>query len=378
MILNLIEKYKEEKRKYLDFLLSFGYDFFVWKPHWYLWYRVSELQPDEIIKAIELHREVLPQEYVFDIDAEDWNSCYELAQKLEERLNSWKIPFMRWSSGRFLHYHVFFDFNWLKEEQVRRGLSTKWYKTLIDVHFEALGKKEITNEDVGELTLEVHRAIPLLILKGFEQTEKAKIDLQKFRTTKVLIRFEGTRNEKTDAFKTFLPELPKEQPLIKASWLVKFPAQIQFWRPDPEVYHKLFVLAWEKFVKPDVLRGVRIFRSKNKNQIAWIEKILQTTFTDGRKRLIELVILPYLINFKKLPLEEAINITYEWALKNHETAPITRDRRRFTDTSLLKYIQYHAKRCDKTKLKPLSIKGVKKWFADCPEVLRNVLGQQAG
>ena len=375
MLANLIEKYREEKRKYLDFLLTLRYDFFVWKPEWSAWFRLNELQDVEIINSVQLHREILPQEWVFDIDAENWQACYELAVKLEEKLNKWKIPFNRWSSGNFLHYHIFLDDSWLKKEEVKQGINLKWYKTLIEVHFEALKKTEISIEDVRELMVQTHRATALLLLKELQQSEKAKIDLQKLKTTKALIRFEGTRSEKTGAFKTFLPELPREQPLVKVSWHVKFPSEVELWRPDPEVYHSLFILAWERYVKPEILKGVKIFKNKDRNRITWIERILKATFTDGRKRLIELVILPYLINYKGLSIDEAIDIAYDWALKNHEVMPITRDRRRFNASSLLNYIRYHAKRCEKTKLKPLSIDGFQRWFADCPEVLNYVLGK---
>jgi len=375
MIAKLLQNYTEGKRKYLDFLLSFRYDFFVWKPEWHVWFRLREVQETEVINSIQLHREILPQEWVFDIDAEDWEACYELAVKLEEKLNDWKIPFNRWSSGNFLHYHVFIDDNWLKQQEVKQGMNMKWYKTLIEVHFDALKKSEISIEDVRELMVQTHRAIALLLLKELQQSEKAKIDLQKFKTTKALIRFEGTRNEKTGAFKTFLPELPREQPLVKASWGVNFPSEVELWRPDPEVYHNLFILAWEKFIKPESLKAIKIFKGEQKNRIVWIEKILKATFTDGRKRLIELVILPYLINYRGLPISDAVNITLEWALKNHEKVPIRKDRRNFTLTTLQHYVEYHAKRTARTKLRPLSLDGFQKWFADCPGVLDYVLGK---
>ena len=372
---SLFQTYKEEKKRYLNFLKSFRHDFFVWSEGWSAWLRLSEIGDATILNKLELHREVLPPEWVFDMDAENWEECRELAIKLEERLNDWHIPFNRWSSGRWLHFHVFLDDNWLKKKEVEQKANMKWYRLLIETHFDALKKEEYTINDVRELMVQIHRAIPLLILKGFPQSENAKIDPLKFKSTKVLIRMEGTRNEKTGAFKSFLSELPKEQPLIKASWHVRFPSEVSVWRPNPEEYHKLFIIAWEKFVKPQSLKHIKIFKGKHTNEIAWIEKILNTTFTDGRKRLIELVILPYLINHKNIPPDEAVNIAYDWALKNHSIAPITRNKRSFGTTALLNYIRYHAKRCQQTKLKPLSLKGVEKWFADTPEVLDYVLGK---
>ncbi|MEM5777795.1 MAG: hypothetical protein QXJ06_05140 [Candidatus Aenigmatarchaeota archaeon] len=45
-------------------------------------------------------------------------------------------------------------------------------------------------------------------------------------------------------------------------------------------------------------------------------------FKDGRKRLIDLVILPYLINIKGLNVNDAVQMCFEWVLKNHQIAPI--------------------------------------------------------
>jgi len=112
---------------------------------------------------------------------------------------------------------------------------------------------------------------------------------------------------------------------------------------------------------------VKIFKTKG-NKIRWIERVLNSTFTDGRKRLIDLVVLPYLINVKGISPEEASQITLDWALKNHEISPITLDGRRMTISSLSNYIRYRAKRVAQIGLKPLSYEGMKKWFGDAEEI----------
>lgn len=50
----------------------------------------------------------------------------------------------------------------------------------------------------------------------------------------------------------------------------------------------------------------------NKTKINYIEKILQSKINDGRNRIFALVICPYLVNIKKLPLEECEKIITEY------------------------------------------------------------------
>jgi hypothetical protein len=371
----MFDNYIKQREQYFRFLFSFKYDFQVWQEGWQRWENISTLQHrfDELVKDIHLHREILPHEWVFDIDANDWNSCYELALKLEEKLNEYKIPFNRWSSGRLLHYHVFFDQNGFQKEEAQKGNQVmRELKAILKFHFfGALKKTEITIEDVRQLEIQIHRAIPLLFINEISQSENAKIDTLKFKSSKALIRFEGSINEKTSAYKSYLAELPKEQPLIKASWKVQFPTEVKLWKPDVEEYYSLFVLAYEKFVKPEEFKNVKIFKTKG-SKIRWIEKVLNSTFTDGRKRLIDLVVLPYLINVKGISPEEASQITLDWALRNHEVSPITLDGRRMTFSTLSNYIRYRAKRVAQIGLRPLSYEGMKKWFGDNEEIWKVV------
>jgi len=251
----MFNNYIYGRKQYFKFLLSFGYDFEIWEKTWQKWETIGNLQHEfnELVKNIHLHRQILFNEWVFDIDANDWNSCYELALKLEEKLNEYKIPFNRWSSGRLLHYHVFFDQNGFQKDEAQRGKEAlKELKAVLKFHFfGALKRTDFTIEDVQQLEVQIHRAIPLLFISEIPQSENAKIDTLKFKSSKALIRFEGSINEKTGAYKSYLPKISSEQPLIKASWKVQFPNQVQMWKPDVEEYYTLFVLAYEKFVKPE-------------------------------------------------------------------------------------------------------------------------------
>ncbi|MFH7880416.1 MAG: DNA primase noncatalytic subunit PriX [Candidatus Aenigmatarchaeota archaeon] len=44
----------------------------------------------------------------------------------------------------------------------------------------------------------------------------------------------------------------------------------------------------------------------------WIEKILETPFRDGRKRIVDLILMPYLANVKKLGEKESIEVILKW------------------------------------------------------------------
>jgi hypothetical protein len=54
---------------------------------------------------------------------------------------------------------------------------------------------------------------------------------------------------------------------------------------------------------------------KQNNKIEWIENLLQTPIEDCRKQCLWRILLPYLINIRKLTSEEAFIILNEWLQK---------------------------------------------------------------
>jgi hypothetical protein len=59
-----------------------------------------------------------------------------------------------------------------------------------------------------------------------------------------------------------------------------------------------------------------VIRSKNGNcVISWIERLLQTSLQDYRKVSIWRVLIPYLLNIRRLSPEEAQDITRRWLNK---------------------------------------------------------------
>jgi hypothetical protein len=348
---------------YFQQLFSICNDFLIWDEREKTnWQPISNFDLNELMKNTNLHREIFPNEWVFDLDGNDWPSVHNLALALESLLGELEIPFNRWSSGNHLHYHIFVNDSEIVQSKV------EWYKKLIVSHFKLLKKDRISIEDVIELNRQAHRSIPLLLIEKLPKVENASIDTQKFTSLKCLIRAEGSLNLKTYAYKSYLPELPQNQPLIKASWHVKFPEKIAIWQPDVELYESLFLLAYEHYVKPEFKHEVKT-RKKGK-EIDWIENILQNTFHDGRKRLLDLVILPYLIKIKGLDPESAFSLAFNWALKNHNIEPIRINGKIASHSALKKYIQYRAKRVERMGFMPLSKNNLKKHFSDCNEILR--------
>jgi hypothetical protein len=366
MLLENLKEYKEQKRKYFLKLFEFQEPITFSKEFeenrfdkWQLFYNYHI---EDIVDSNNLHREVLSNELIFDIDADNWNSARQLALNLEEVLNKLQIPFNRWSSGRYLHYHVF-----LEDKEITTT-PNKEFLELVKNHFETiLKRKSYTANDVLQLEREVFKTIGLIVLERINPIENAHIDLLKFQSEKSLIRAEGSLNFKTRAYKTYLETLPEEQPLIRASWQVKFPEEIKVWKPKPEFYWKLFFLAYQKYVKPKYEirtepKPIATKREKGKeNKVEWIEKLLEKPFPDGRKRLINLVFAPYLVNIKKLDVEEAINDINDWLSKCQSLYPT-----KINQT----YIRYQVRYAKRRNLLPISKEKAKEKFADVEEILK--------
>ena len=83
----------------------------------------------------------------------------------------------------------------------------------------------------------------------------------------------------------------------------------------------------------------------------WIERLLEKPVDDGRRRLLWLVIAPYLVNVKGFPIDEAIHQAYNYLLKCSEIRPIREDPRKLAEY----YVNYAAR----TGLKPVSLQTLK-------------------
>ncbi|MEM5782143.1 MAG: DNA primase noncatalytic subunit PriX [Candidatus Aenigmatarchaeota archaeon] len=320
-----------------------------------------ENQTWQYLKDIKnpIRRTICDNEIVFDIDAKDWSSCYKLAYNLENVLNAWKIPFLRYTSGNWLHYHVYLDrLSTCPNEVWRHYFVLKMKKE---------NKKEIivSMDDLKEFLRKIRYALFEFIVSLLPETENASIDKTIMKASRHMIRFEGSKNEKTGYYKSLLEELPKEKPQIREE-NIKLPNKFEYYKPDD----RLLFYVYKKFiVEKEFVIEKNKTRKKNKEKYKWVEKILSNTFKDGRKRLIDLVILPYLINIKGLTEEESIKKCYDWAIKNHAVEPIRINKRIANENTLKNYIKYKARYVLRKKLIPLS-NGFEEWFNGCEDILK--------
>jgi len=260
-----------------------------------------------------MHRSVSGNEIVFEIDCvpndrDDWPAIHALAEKLEKRLNTLIIPFLRFSSGRNLHYHVYFN--------PLSGLpDNETYDIILRDYFHidrTTGKREISMKENCELMRLIKNGIYFLILKGITETG-AEFDSGPTCARAHMIRIEGGQNQKTGFYKSWLPDgLPAEQPKITESEVI-LPDVLPLWNmPD-----YFFPLAYARFVKPKKTYTLRKFSGESKT-IGWIEQLIQTPIDDGRHRAVDLVLAPYLLNIKNLSEAETFQILMVWIEKCRE------------------------------------------------------------
>ncbi|MEM4144244.1 MAG: DNA primase noncatalytic subunit PriX [Candidatus Bathyarchaeia archaeon] len=92
-------------------------------------------------------------------------------------------------------------------------------------------------------------------------------------------------------------------------------------------------------------------KRKRDRGYSWIEKLLANPVDDGRHRLLWLIVAPYLVNVKGVPLSEAEKTAYEWLVECNKTKPVEDDLNRLAKY----YVEYAAR----AGLKPLSLETIK-------------------
>ncbi|BCS90846.1 MAG: hypothetical protein ARM1_0303 [Candidatus Micrarchaeota archaeon] len=84
---------------------------------------------------------------------------------------------------------------------------------------------------------------------------------------------------------------------------------------------------------------------KGKGSIEWIERLLNIPIPDGRHRVVNLILAPYLVNVKALDIEEAVSIIRDYIERC----------KALNNTSITEsYIRYQCKYAKQKGLKPLS------------------------
>jgi hypothetical protein len=106
-------------------------------------------------------------------------------------------------------------------------------------------------------------------------------------------------------------------------------------------------------VRNDILRFVPVQKPRSSRGYAYVDELLKRPVSDGRHRLIWLVLAPYLINVRKLEDTEAIEKLREFV----SVAGETRDLRRF--------VEYQVRRARRNGLMPPTLSTLK---AEHPDI----------
>jgi len=279
-------------------------------------------------------RQVVDSELIFDIDGDDYEPARMLAQNLENELFSQNIPFLRFTSGRLFHYSVFID-----------HASTFDPAHMIDYYKK--NKSEFDKRHyVYNFAKKMRYAVFKYILDKVAPVKGANIDCGLMKSKRHLIRICGGRHS-SGYYKSLLSKIPDHQPHIKKDDVV-YPKSINYWFVNDFITS----FAYKYHLRPIVHRGKR---DKKQKHIKWIEKIFEIEIDDGRHRVVNLILAPYLVNIVGMDVDKATDKIYEWVEHNKELSytQITRD-----------YIKYQVEYALKRELQPLSKASLRYYFSE--------------
>ncbi len=280
-------------------------------------------------------------EIVFDIDNLVSNAnlkeCIEYVKQIINELEKNEIKnYYIWSSGHWFHIHVFFE---IKEEFLNEILNYRFKYLEKGFDFEQILKEIIINT--------------FLQIFQIPKNEKFCIELEQLKSFDKWIRGEGSQNEKTLCFKSFIENIENFK-LINKFEDVKFPMSIKtnwcFWMPLilNELENKL-----KELENPKIQIEI-----KTKSKKRWIEELLKTQLSDGRKRAINLILAPYLVNELNLNENEALNIVLNWLNECNKLRQCDIKQN---------HILYQLRYAKKNKLKPLTLKKALQFLNDVKE-----------
>ncbi|MEM5799385.1 MAG: hypothetical protein QXZ43_01830 [Candidatus Aenigmatarchaeota archaeon] len=178
------------KEKYINLLLKQDPELLGQEYQNQTWLPLKELKN-------QIRRTLCVNEFVFDIDAENWESCRELAKNLEDVFLEFGIPFFRFTSGNWLHYHVFFD------------PKSECPKEIWLDYFKLIGARQISIDELKLFLKELRFAVFQFIVSNVKPVDGAHFDMGIMKSERHMIRLEGEMNEKTGYYKSLLNELPR-------------------------------------------------------------------------------------------------------------------------------------------------------------------------
>ena len=286
--------------------------------------KLTECEPRELRKDWD---------YVIDIDSEDLDGARKLASALVEALELYGItPKIKFSGRRGFHiivtgraFDIFTQEDYVKAYEILPQQITKFLLEVV--------RSEI--RDLAKVDFAIYTPRRLL---------RCAYSLHDSGLVSIPV-YDVMRFKLEDA----KPENVKE---IDLGWICY---ENQF-REGKKLLDAL--MTWlQDHKKPDKTfpRGKGEGEGRDgegeRNQIKWIERLMENPVDDGRHRLLWLVIAPYLVNVKKLSLDEA----YEEAKRYFEECDrVKRLRGRF-DHRIRYYLQYAARK----NLRPLSLRSLR-------------------
>jgi len=228
-----------------------------------------------------IHYRILPNEIVFEVDKKDKNEVKKIIKALLH-LNA--KPFVGFSGNRGYHVHIIISPpNGDVEGFVNCPEAKSFTQTFFDILLNLLKDYRVNIEviDVGVMRSQAHT-----IRSFYSINPKGK----KWKTPVFGKKYEIWQLTKT-LYSRVLEEMRERKEMEKLEEKLKF-------------------MDYTK-------KGN--WRTRKIRKIWWIEKILANPnkVTDGRRRLMMYVIIPYLLNVKKLPSEKVKEICEEWVRKTN-------------------------------------------------------------
>ena len=168
---------------------------------------------------------------------------------------------------------------------------------------------------------------------------------------------------KADLFALLASEVPLGDPglvgqrLHEGSVILDFDTTVKICRtlakkrvmeglPLPRGALPKYVIEAARGIKAKLPQRKVLARGSGGDSIGWIDDLLTKPIIDGRHRVINLVLAPYLVTIKKLPAEEAAKVIGQYIDRCRQVNPDTKVNEQ--------YIFYQCKYAEKKGTKPLS------------------------
>lgn len=360
--------------EYYNKLKTFDSYFYVWFGKG-SWKRINEIDIIEILYNDEIHREQLINELIFELDVKNgidafqyWNEIRAKVIKFIGSLKSLGFAPLLFTSGRLFHIHVF----------INPALIQKIKESKSDIfNFVSDNYSDVIFNFVDEINIEraliklVHKFIAVYLIDKTEiNDENIFFDLNLYSTKKHLIRAEGSINPKTKAYKSFISDYKllanPNMCLVKEESKIEFPKIEDYFFSNFSLYYKLFLISFKKYVEPllylekykkEISKNIKT--NERKNKIEWIEKLLKTPLSDGRKRCINLIFAPYLVNVCKMEEVEALATIMNWLNECDKLSKVKIKE---------SYVLYQLRYAQRRNLKPLSKEKAKEILNDVEEL----------